>query len=162
MRGDHPFFGVAFAGLALAVDQATKALALEFAAELERPLELLPVLNLVLVRNEGVSFGLFGAVPWWGLAAFSVVVMVGFGVWLIRAANKLVAASLGLIIGGAAGNVIDRFRHQAVTDFLDFHVSSYHWPAFNLADAAIFVGVGLYLIDSFRGPVETEQKRRLT
>ena len=71
--------------------------------------------------------------------------------------TRLVAAALGLLIGGALGNVLDRLRHGAVTDFLDFHLGAYHWPAFNLADVAIVSGVALLLLDGFRAPQEQRQ-----
>ena len=71
-------------------------------------------------------------------------------IWLWRAPDRLTAAALGLIIGGALGNVLDRLRYQAVPDFLDFHYGTYHWPSFNLADVAIFCGAALLFWDSFR------------
>jgi signal peptidase II len=70
-------------------------------------------------------------------------------IWLWRIKAKHLAIALGLIIGGAFGNVIDRIQNGGVTDFLDFHIASYHWPAFNLADTAIFIGVAIALFDEF-------------
>jgi signal peptidase II len=70
-------------------------------------------------------------------------------IWLWRIKNKHLAIALGLIIGGAFGNVIDRIQNGGVTDFLDFHITSYHWPAFNVADSAIFIGVAMVLFDEF-------------
>jgi signal peptidase II len=106
--------------------------------------------NLVLVWNRGVSFGLFDSNSAWGpvlLTALALAIAAGLVVWLRRAGSRLAAAAIGLVLGGAIGNVIDRVRFGAVADFLDFHAAGYHWPAFNVADSAISVGVGLLLYD---------------
>jgi len=107
--------------------------------------------NLVSVRNHGVSFGLLnhGAVlspyVFVGLAVVAAVVLL---LWLVRVNHAVTALALGLIIGGALGNGVDRVRYGAVVDFLDFHAFGYHWPAFNLADSGIVVGVSLLLLQS--------------
>ena len=143
---------------ALGLDQGSKALALN-TPELGRGVEVLPFLNLVLVRNDGVSFGLLGGVvPWWGLALLAAVIVVWLLNWLWRVQDKLTGAAIGLIIGGALGNVLDRVRYQAVTDFLDFHFRTYHWPSFNLADAAIFCGVALLRWSGFRVAKDNPEK----
>ena len=135
---------------AFGVDQGTKALALNSPA-LENGVEVLPFLNLVRVLNDGVSFGMLGGVvPWWGLVALAAVVVAWLLIWLWKAPDGLTGAALGLIIGGALGNILDRLRYQAVPDFLDFHFGTYHWPSFNLADVAIFCGVALLFWDGFR------------
>ncbi|MCP5933988.1 signal peptidase II, partial [Klebsiella pneumoniae] len=82
----------------------------------------------------------------WLLILLTGAVTAGLLVWLTRVQSRLQAAALGLVIGGALGNLVDRLRHGAVTDFLDFHVQGYHWPAFNLADSGIVLGVALLLI----------------
>jgi signal peptidase II len=110
--------------------------------------------SLVPVWNRGVSFGILAARDGstaWLLSGLALVVAVGLVAWLSRVERALLALSLGLVIGGALGNVIDRGRFGAVFDFLDFHVASWHWPAFNLADSAITVGVGLLLLDGLLG-----------
>jgi signal peptidase II len=110
--------------------------------------------DLVRVANRGVSFGLFNndaainAIIFSLLAAAIVVALV---VWLFRATGYLLPAAIGLVIGGAIGNVADRLRLGSVVDFLDFHLGAWHWPAFNVADAAICIGVGLMLIDGLIG-----------
>ncbi len=107
--------------------------------------------NLVLVWNRGVSFGMFDSHSRWGpilLIALALVISVALLIWLWRVENRLVAVAIGMVLGGALGNVIDRFRFQAVVDFLDFHAFGYHWPAFNVADSAISIGVGLLLYDA--------------
>ena len=137
---------------AFGLDQGTKALALNTPA-LEHGVEVLPFLNLVRVLNDGVSFGMLGGiVPWWGLVVLATAIMAWLLIWLWRAPNRLTAAALGLVIGGALGNVIDRLRYQAVPDFLDFHFGTYHWPSFNLADVAIFCGAALLLWEGLRAP----------
>ena len=144
------FLGVTFAAAALALDQASKALALN-SPGLAVGVEVLPVMNLVLVRNDGVSFGMLGGlVPWWALVLLAFAIVAWLSVWLWRSQGRVVSAALGLVIGGALGNVVDRVRLQAVTDFLDFHLGAYHWPAFNLADVAVVCGAALLVWDSFR------------
>lgn len=139
--------GIACAAAAFALDQATKALALGSPA-LTGGVEVLPVFNLVLVRNHGVSFGMLGGIaPWWALILLGLAIVAALAVWLWQSQSRLVSMALGLVIGGALGNVIDRLRFQAVTDFLDFHLAGYHWPAFNLADVAIVCGAALLLAD---------------
>ncbi|HYZ39040.1 MAG TPA: signal peptidase II [Stellaceae bacterium] len=106
--------------------------------------------NLVLTYNRGISFGLFndgGGVNAlvFSFAAAAIIAVLLY--WLSRAASPFLAVAIGLIIGGAVGNVIDRLRFGAVVDFLDFHIGSLHWPAFNLADSAICIGVAAMLVD---------------
>jgi len=106
--------------------------------------------NLALTYNRGISFGLFNgraglSALFFSLAAAAIVVVLVY--WLSRVASPFLAVAIGFIIGGAAGNVIDRIRLGAVVDFLDFHVGYLHWPAFNLADSAICIGVAAMLLD---------------
>ncbi|WP_338666201.1 signal peptidase II (plasmid) [Pararoseomonas sp. SCSIO 73927] len=148
-------WGLAFAALALAVDQTTKAAALAAAPALAQGVELLPFFDLVLVYNRGVTFGLLASdhpAGRWLLILLTSAVSIGLLVWLTRAQSRTQAAALGLILGGALGNLVDRLRHGAVTDFLDFHVQGYHWPAFNLADSGIVLGVALLLFGELRAP----------
>jgi signal peptidase II len=114
--------------------------------------------DLVRVANRGVSFGLFNnsAADGGGINAiiFSLLaaaIVAALLVWLFRATGYLLPAAIGLVIGGAIGNVADRLRLGSVVDFLDFHLGAWHWPAFNVADAAICIGVGLMLIDGLIG-----------
>jgi signal peptidase II len=149
-------FGIALAAAVAALDQALKALMLALLPEPGARLVVSGFFNLVHVRNTGVSFGMFQSDSMlgpWLLSGFAVVVSVALCAWLARAESRLVATALGLIIGGALGNVVDRLRFGAVFDFLDFHAFGWHWPAFNLADSAIAVGVaGLLLISLLGGP----------
>jgi signal peptidase II len=110
-----------------------------------------PFFNLVLTWNRGMSFGLFNRDSVWNAALFSalaVVIVTVLLIWLWRTESALVAAGIGLVAGGAVGNVIDRLRLGAVTDFLDFHWSDWHFATFNLADSGITVGVALLLLDA--------------
>lgn len=112
---------------------------------------LLPVLNLTMVWNRGVTFGLltgFGRSSYLLLAAVALAVVIALVVWLRRAESRLVAISLGAIVGGALANVIDRLRFGAVIDFIHAHVGGWSWYVFNLADAAIVCGVAALVIDS--------------
>lgn len=140
--------------LVILADQVTKQWALATLFQDGRPVEVTPFFNLVAVWNRGVSFGLLASndpmTPYY-LSAFAILVVIGLGVWLARATTPLLRISLALVIGGAIGNVIDRLLYGAVVDFIDWHVAGYHWPAFNLADSAISVGVVFLLFDSFLG-----------
>lgn len=109
--------------------------------------ELTSFFNLTMVWNEGISFGMFHGTGIWLLVGVSLVITAVFSVWLTRATGWLQAASLSMVIGGAIGNVIDRLRFGAVADFFDFHIGSWHYPAFNVADCAIVVGIALLVID---------------
>jgi signal peptidase II len=106
--------------------------------------------NIVLIYNRGMSFGLFNSGGGLNALLFSVVaaaIVTVLTYWLSRVESPLLAGAISLIIGGAVGNVIDRIRFGAVVDFLDFHIGSWHWPAFNIADSAICVGVAMMLLD---------------
>ncbi len=145
--------GLGLALLLLILDQISKWWIVGTVMNPPRRIELTPFFNLVMVWNPGVTFGLGNNVEWgrWlfaGLALVIVVILVG---WLRRATHVWVAVALGLVIGGAIGNVIDRLRWGAVADFLDFHAFGWHWPAFNLADAGIVVGVLLLVFDALVG-----------
>ncbi|MFQ1701873.1 signal peptidase II [Loktanella agnita] len=127
------------------VDQSTKAWVVANADVLSSGLPVFPGFNLVFGRNDGVSFGLLGGVPWWSLSALAIAICAWLTILLIRTHSRIEALALGAIIGGAMGNVIDRLRFRAVTDFLDFYIGSMHWPAFNMADVFVVCGVALLL-----------------
>jgi signal peptidase II len=109
--------------------------------------ELLPFFNLSMVWNEGISFGLFHGSGIWILVGLSLIITVLFSVWMTRAQSWFQIVALALVIGGAIGNVIDRLRFGAVADFFDFHVFGWHYPAFNIADCGIVVGIALLVFD---------------
>ncbi|HNX53845.1 MAG TPA: signal peptidase II [Pontiellaceae bacterium] len=106
--------------------------------------------NLVYVRNEGAAWGMFGGqMP--VLIILSITVLVLLAVYHRKVLNPTLdhRIALGLMVGGICGNLIDRVRVGWVTDFLDFYLGSYHWPSFNVADSAICIAVGIYLLSSF-------------
>jgi signal peptidase II len=145
--------GLVTAAVVAVLDQLTKAAVLAFLAGrvFGDPETITPFFNLALTYNRGISFGLFNGGAGVNALVFSLVAAAIVGVliyWLRRASSPLLAVAIGLIIGGAVGNVIDRLRLGAVVDFLDFHVGALHWPAFNLADSAICIGVAAMLLDS--------------
>lgn len=112
--------------------------------------------SLSMVWNQGVSFGLFrGEADWvrWVLVAFSLGVAIALGVWARRVERPILGVALGLVMGGAVGNMIDRVRLGAVADFLDFKGLMFPW-VFNIADSAITIGVVLLLLDSLRRDVK--------
>lgn len=152
----HLVQGLLVALVVFVADQVSKWWLLEIVQmPLVRFIEITPFFNLVMVWNRGVSFGLFAhdhdVMPY-VLSAIAVAVSVGLGVWLSRTRRMLPTVALGMIIGGAIGNVVDRLRFGAVADFFDVHVAGWHWPAFNVADSGITVGVALLLIDGLRRP----------
>ncbi len=136
------------------LDQATKWLFLTHVMNPPRVIPVTSFFNFVLVYNRGVSFGMFGtgsiaeAGPWLLTAVTSAIVVVLI-VWMVRSSDRWETVALGSIAGGAIGNIVDRVRQGAVTDFLDFYVGNWHWPAFNLADVFISCGVTLLLVRSF-------------
>lgn len=113
-----------------------------------------PFLDLVMVWNKGISYGLFqqhsalGRAVLIGVSALTILALL---VWIARGGARLVALSLGLIIGGALGNAIDRAVYGAVADFFSLHAYGFHWYVFNLADVAIVAGVALLLYETFMG-----------
>jgi signal peptidase II len=146
--------GAGLAGLVVLLDQLTKLWAVGALDNPSRVIELLGFLDLVLVWNRGISFGLFGSgdAGVWPFVALAVVISIGLGFWLARLRRVLMVLAVGLILGGALGNVIDRLVYGAVIDFVDLHAGGWHWPAFNLADAAITVGVVVLAVDALLNP----------
>jgi len=138
--------------VALAVDFATKWLILNIVMVSPRTIGVTSFFSLTLGFNTGVSFGMFRDLfherPLL-LAGIKLVVVAGLLVWAMRTTSRFETVSFGLIAGGATGNVVDRIRQGAVTDFLDFHIVGWHWPTFNMADAMIFVGVFLLVASVF-------------
>ena len=143
--------GLGIALIVFGLDQVTKYWILEHVMQPPQVLEVTPFFNLVLGWNRGVSFGMFNQDSQWNawiLSGIAIAIVVALLVWLRKADKFLVAAALGLIIGGALGNVVDRAQFGAVVDFLDFHMAGYHWPAFNVADSGITVGAVLLVVDA--------------
>jgi signal peptidase II len=142
-------FALAVALVAAAIDQAAKLwLLFVFDLGARGIVTLTPFLDLVLIWNTGISYGLLrqeGPLGQWVLLALKAAAVVLLWIWLARTSSRLTALSLGLIIGGAIGNAIDRLAYGAVADFVLFHVTtasfSFKWYVFNLADVAIVAGV---------------------
>ena len=149
-------YGLVIAAVCTALDQASKWWLMGVLERAGGPIELLPFFNLVMVWNPGVSFGMFqsGETGRWLLVLFSTLVCLGMAIWLWRQNKFWPGLALGAVIGGALGNIIDRIWRGAVADFFDFHMFGYHWPAFNVADSAITIGVAMLLYDSFRKPAD--------
>ena len=127
LSGPLTRFGLAVAAVACVLDQASKLYLLERGRSRHHPLRLGPFFDFVLTRNTGISYGLFqtqGALGQWVLLGFKALAVVLLWLWLARAKDRLTALSLGLIIGGAVGNAIDRLAYGWVADFVLFHVSS--------------------------------------
>jgi signal peptidase II len=143
--------GLVAALIVAVADQVSKLWILDLFAGRPAAIEVTSFFNLVLTWSRGMSFGLFNsdsavnAIVFTGVAA---MIVTGLVIWLRRVEQTLLALAIGMVIGGAIGNVIDRVWRGAVVDFLDFHLAGWHFYVFNLADAAISVGVGLMLIDS--------------
>lgn len=104
--------------------------------------------NLTMVWNEGISFGLFQSGNPWPLIIVALLISTIFTIWLFRTQNWVEAISLSMVIGGAIGNVIDRFHFGAVADFFDFHIMGWHYPAFNIADSCITLGIVILVVNS--------------
>ena len=152
--------GIVAALVALVLDQATK-LWLLFVFELGRrgAVQVTPFFDLVLAWNTGISYGWFqqdGPIGAAVLLGFKVIAVIALAIWMARSKTRLATIGLGLIIGGAIGNAIDRAAYGAVVDFALFHIQwggkTLNWYVFNIADAAIVVGVAALLYDSFCGP----------
>jgi len=154
MRGGYAFTAwLLVAAVVVVIDQWTKVLATEN-LDLYRPVELTAWLNLTLAHNTGAAFSLLSdASGWqrWFFVAIAVVVGTVVVIWLWRSARHEwpQALALSLVLGGAIGNVADRLRLGYVVDFIDVHAAGWHWPAFNVADSAISVGVVILLLDAF-------------
>lgn len=145
-------FGAIVALDTLILDQLSKWWVLEvFELPEKVSVALLPMLNLTMVWNRGITFGLLSsdsAMASTVLAAVALAVVVALAMWLRRAESLAVALALGAVAGGAVGNVIDRLRFGAVVDFIHLHAWGWSWYVFNVADAAIVVGVGVLVLDS--------------
>ena len=142
--------GLLLATATFVLDRLTKAWALDiFAGRETAAIEVTPFFNLALVWNYGISFGMLAdhQQPLL-LTIASLIIVAILLIWLYKNTCRWTAWGLGLVIGGATGNIIDRLMFGAVVDFLDFHVAGYHWPAFNIADSGIFIGVVLLCVSS--------------
>ncbi len=163
--------GLAVAAIVFIADQITKWAilnAMRPPGETTTPfivkgtIAVLPVVDFGLVWNRGISFGVGNTASTWSsvvFAAFAIVIAAMLLIWMARTPKALLATALGLVFGGAVGNLLDRFRFGAVVDFIYVHVGAFDWwPFFNLADAAITVGAVLIAIDSLFGGNESSKR----
>ena len=139
--------------LAIILDQMSK-LAITSSMQLYQSIQIMPYFNLTYVHNTGAAFSFLSeAGGWqrWFFAGLALVISGVIAVWLARLKQHetLLAVALSLVLGGAIGNLIDRLAYGYVIDFLDVYYQTWHWPAFNIADSAITLGVILMLVESF-------------
>ncbi len=135
------------------LDQITKAIIMG-SMTIHETIEVIPGLfNIVHVRNPGAAFGILKDGGGWRtlfLIGISITALVIIVILIVNADAPMVRLSLSLIAGGAGGNLIDRIRFGEVVDFMDFHIGTYHWPAFNVADSVITIGVGMAILLFYR------------
>lgn len=150
--------GLLYALIVFLADQISKAFVLEYFSSHSSPVSVTSFFNFVLAWNRGVSFSMLHsdhpAMPWI-LVSVSLLICGMVLHWMSMEKEQFTINCFALIVGGALGNVADRIRFKAVVDFLDFHIGSHHWPAFNVADSAICVGAGVILVwNLFFAPTE--------
>jgi signal peptidase II len=140
--------------LVIVVDQITKRI-VDTTMQLYQSIELIPYFQLTYMRNQGAAFSfLSGAGGWqrWFFIGLAVIASVFICFWLkkLNRSQRWEAIAWSLVLGGALGNLIDRILYGYVIDFLDVYIGDWHWPAFNVADSAITLGVAMLLLDSFK------------
>ena len=139
-------------------DQLSKKWMLNNIFDSQRIIEINKYLNFVPVWNKGISFGMLS--DFMNINFFMIIITTIISLflilWFLRTTNKNLNISLAFIISGALGNLIDRFNHKAVVDFIDFHINNFHWPAFNFADSYITIGAFIYIFTIF-----TSQKNNI-
>lgn len=153
---------MALTGFLLILDQITKALIEKYVTA---KIVVIPgFFNIVHVGNSGAAWGIFSGYRWLLLA-----ISIGFFLFVVFYFRKLTEGwperyyALALVVSGIFGNSVDRiWREGIVVDFLDFYISKYHWPAFNVADSAICIGVGIYMISSFKRPEKEKESKKET
>lgn len=148
--------GLGLGAAVVALDQLSKWWILyAFNLPFKGMVEVLPFFNLAMVWNRGISFGLMAAdgdLGRWLLSSVAIVIILALVAWLRQVTTRFLAVAVGLVIGGAVGNLIDRMRFGAVVDFIQLHAAGYSFYVFNIADAAISMGVALLLWDAIFAP----------
>lgn len=155
------FSGLLLSAILFAADQISKNIIRNYVLENDGSVEVLPFFNLVYVWNEGVSFGMFQSETYDGvfmLIVIASIITTLFFIILLKSDNLFTALACGTIIGGSAGNIYDRVHYHAVYDFLDFHMMGYHWPAFNIADTCVVIGIAMIAYDSLFLSPKSEKK----
>lgn len=144
--------GFSAALITLLFDQLSKQIVLSWFLSGNHQIKAAPFLNIILSANKGISFGMLAAGSnhgVWALIAAACCISFLLGLWIWQAESRSSSICFGFVLGGALGNVIDRFIYGAVIDFLDFHAFGYHWYTFNVADCGIVIGVGLLICQLF-------------
>ncbi|MGH6811463.1 MAG: signal peptidase II [Methylocella sp.] len=158
------FLGLWAMGATLAADQANKLwLIYVYGIEARQPVRLAPFFDVIYVKNPGISYSLLRAqngMERLGLLIVTLAATAFLGLWLWRAGTKTAALGLGFIVGGALGNAYDRLAYGFVADFYHFHIGSFSWYVFNLADAAIVAGVALLICDSLASANKSREIKR--
>lgn len=147
--------------IVIVIDRVSEEVVLSHIQDSSEIIKITPFFNLVWVVNDGISFGMLQGLPHgqYLISVLALIITGFFFVCLLRSRSLWIGCALGLIIGGAVGNIIERLMFGHVIDVLDFHVAGYHWPAFNLTDSAIFVGVALMVFyELFRKPNKYTEK----
>jgi signal peptidase II len=161
--GPYSFTGIALGAAVALCDQLHKAWMVSIFDGMERPkITVTSFFDIILVWNRGISYGLFrqeSDIGRWLLVGFSFFAVLALGLWLARLETRIAALSVGLIIGGAIGNAIDRLHYGAVADFFSFHAGGFNWYVFNLADVAIVGGVVGLLYDSLKSSHKSAGKQ---
>lgn len=139
----------------LIADQVSKQMVVAM-MDYRESIAVMPYFNLTYVHNPGAAFSFLadqGGWQRWFFTAIAFSVSIALVVWLAKTPkkDKFISIAFSLILSGAVGNLIDRFMFSYVIDFLDFYIGNNHWPAFNIADSAIFIGAAMMLIESFKG-----------
>jgi len=154
--------GLATALIVLILDQASKWYLLISVMQPPQVIPVLPFFSLVSAWNRGISFGMFNSgSPYSGLilSGLATAIVIFLLNWLRKSDRKHISIAIGLIIGGAVGNIVDRAVHGAVYDFLDIFIGSYHWPAFNVADSGITIGAAILVLDSVLSKAENGESK---
>ena len=144
-RKGLPALGLAFALSTLAADQFLKSWTHTWVGA-RGPIRLVPGFDIVATSNAGMAFGIGQGAALWILIGIAIAISAWLFFWLLRTKKSVVAIGLGLAIGGALSNVVDRLRLGSVRDFIDVYWRDWHWPAFNLADAAIVTGLAIVIL----------------
>ena len=142
------------------IDRITEHVVSFYIQNSEGIIKITPFFNLVWTGNDGISFGMLQGLPYgqWLLSFMALIITGFFFIWLLRTKSLWVGCALGLLIGGALGNTFERLYYGYVIDILDFHFAGYHWPAFNLTDSAIFIGVSLLIYYELKSPEHSNNK----
>ncbi len=163
-KSESPIIPLAWLLGVVILDQVTKGLVMAYFGLYELQPVIPDLFNLTYLTNTGAAFGMLaGAQSAWRQVFFVGVAVAAIGVMFFsykqfRGQGRIFAHAIGLIAGGAVGNLIDRLRFGAVVDFLDFYLGAHHWPAFNVADSAITIGVGLFILGTILYPPQESEK----